>query len=146
MESWAVPLGALIVSLATLIFSATQISRKADGERLMRPVRMSDADALAIEVVGRMGFTPVVVPRGKRDPEIERVLTARRLEDGILGVLMAKQDVIGLIVVGNRVGEPATFQPEDASIFATFSEVFSPTFIRKRASYRPSPPKRVPGP
>ncbi len=99
---------------------AFRSARKADGERLMRPVRMSDADALAIEVVGRMGFTPVIVPRGKRDPETERVLAARGLEDGILGVLMAKQDVIGVIVVGNRVGEPATFQSEDASIFATF--------------------------
>jgi diguanylate cyclase (GGDEF)-like protein len=100
--------------------SAYRSARKGDEERLLRTVRVSDADALAIEMVRRRSWSPVVVPKGKREQDLERMLTARGLQDALVGVLMAKQDVIGLVLVGNRIGEPPTFQPEDEAIFSTF--------------------------
>ena len=48
------------------------------------------------------------------------MLTARGLRDAMVGVLTAKRDVIGLVIVGDRTGEPATFTHDDVPMFATF--------------------------
>ena len=90
-------------------------------ERLMRPVRVTDADALAIEAVREIGLVPLVVPGGlPHPPALDRVLSARGLRDGMIGVLTAKRDVVGLVIVGDRTGEPPTFTAEDVPMFSTF--------------------------
>jgi diguanylate cyclase (GGDEF)-like protein len=86
----------------------------------MRPVRVTDADALAIEAVRIAGLIPLAIPDGPHEADIERILSARGLRDGMIGVLTAKRDVVGLVIVGNRSGEPPTFGPEDVPMFATF--------------------------
>jgi diguanylate cyclase (GGDEF)-like protein len=92
-----------------------------EGEvRLMRPVRLADADALAIDAVRANGLVPITVATGHRSPDIERVLSARGLRDAMIGVLTAKRDVVGLVVIGDRTGEPATFVHDDVPMFATF--------------------------
>ena len=100
--------------------TALRSAGRGGEERLMRPVRITDADALAIEVVRAAGLIPVAVPLGPREADLERVLSARGLRDGMIGVLTAKRDVVGLVVVGDRIGEPSTFGHEDVPMFATF--------------------------
>jgi diguanylate cyclase (GGDEF)-like protein len=100
--------------------SALRSAARDSEERLMRPVRVTDADALAIESVRVAGLIPLAVPVGPHEADIARVLSARGLRDAMIGVLTAKRDVVGLVIVGNRSGEPATFGPEDVPMFATF--------------------------
>jgi diguanylate cyclase (GGDEF)-like protein len=100
--------------------TALRSAARGQEERLMRPVRVTDADALAIEAIRVTGLMPIAVPTGPREADLERILSARGLRDGMIGVLTAKRDVVGLVIVGDRTGEPPTFGSEDIPMFSTF--------------------------
>jgi diguanylate cyclase (GGDEF)-like protein len=100
--------------------TAMRSAGRGTDERLMRPVRVTDADALAIEAVRVAGLIPLAIPNGPLQADLERVLSARGLRDAMIGVLTAKRDVVGLVIVGDRTGEPPTFSAEDVPMFATF--------------------------
>jgi len=100
--------------------TALRSAGRGDDERLMRPVRVTDADALAIEAIRVAGLIPVAVPSGPHPADLERVLSARGLRDAMIGVLTAKRDIVGLVIVGDRTGDPPTFSAEDVPMFSTF--------------------------
>jgi diguanylate cyclase (GGDEF)-like protein len=102
--------------------TALRSAARGEDERLMRPVRVTDADALAVEAVRVAGLVPIAIPAGPHEADIERILSARGLRDALVGVLTAKRDVVGLVIVGNRTPttEQPTFVPEDVPMFATF--------------------------
>ena len=63
----------------------------------------------------------VVIPRTTRDPAERAMLARLGVRDCMIAPLTSPGGVIGIIMVGDRLGELNTFDAEDARLFATLS-------------------------
>lgn len=62
---------------------------------------------------------PLIVPRGTRDPVLRSWLTSAHLHDALLVPLRDNDEVLGMIQVGNRLGEASTFGSDDLRLLQT---------------------------
>ena len=81
----------------------------------MRPVELAAPEQ---EVVARMvARAPAILDPEQADGDAPRFLTLERIRDGMVAVLRGETRPIGLMVVGNRLGEVGTFDDEDLRLF-----------------------------
>ena len=65
------------------------------------------------------GGTPLLVPRGARDPALRAFLASRRLRDAVLAPLHGDAGMVGTILAGDRMGEVRGFDEADVAVLAT---------------------------
>ncbi len=90
------------------------------GETLMRPVPLQQTDHHALRILSSSSAA-VVLARGRSPHSLDGLLAARGLEDAIVGVLRTEAQALGLILVGDRAGDVATFTSDDLGVFETFA-------------------------
>ncbi len=90
------------------------------GESLMLAEPLVETDELALEAIRRSGRQPVVVTGDAADPDLLRVLEARGLRNGIIGILMASRGDLGIALVGDLAAEAGELGAADSTVFATF--------------------------
>jgi diguanylate cyclase (GGDEF)-like protein len=64
---------------------------------------------------------PLLVPRTERSPELLEFLGARGWRDAMVIPLSGGDDVQGLLIVGDRLGETSTFVPSDLRLLETLA-------------------------
>jgi diguanylate cyclase (GGDEF)-like protein len=89
-------------------------------ERSMQPTPLSAAERMALETVSQQS-SPVLLPRGRAPHALDGYLGERGLKDGLLIALRAETGVFGLLLVGDRAGDVATFDRDDCRLFETFA-------------------------
>ncbi len=109
----------LILPGATGDVALRSVSR-GDTDGLLMEVRLADADALALDASRRRGREPIVVGRAVQDPDLVRILEARKLGTAIVGVLTAADGDLGLAVVGRASTSVADLGAADATVFAAY--------------------------
>jgi diguanylate cyclase (GGDEF)-like protein len=65
--------------------------------------------------------TPVLAPRGQRDPDLATSLERRGWRDAMITPISGGGDVEGLLIVGERLGETSTFTPSDLRLLETLA-------------------------
>ena len=65
------------------------------------------------------GGSPLLVPRGTREPAMRAFLASRGMRDAILAPLRGESGVVGTILIGDRLGEVRTFDQDDVRLFET---------------------------
>ncbi|HEY7280570.1 MAG TPA: EAL domain-containing protein [Actinomycetota bacterium] len=89
------------------------------GQTLMVSEALTPVDADALERTGAAD-RPALLPRRRGPNPLDDFLSARGLEDAVVGALRGEERVFGLLVVGGRVSDVSTFSEEDLSLFETF--------------------------
>ena len=85
------------------------------GSEPMRPV---DLDPTEQRLIARMvSAAPAILDPDSTDPDRLHFLTMQGIRDGMVAVLRGETRPIGLMVVGNRLGEVSTFDGEDLRLF-----------------------------
>jgi diguanylate cyclase (GGDEF)-like protein len=80
-----------------------------------------DATALqALELVSAQD-SAVLLPRPRQPHALDGYLAERGLDDAIVAALHGADGVLGLVAVGNRSGDVATFTKDDRKLFETFA-------------------------
>jgi len=90
------------------------------GETLMRPVPLEQEDEDALRALSPSKGA-VVLPSARPPHPLDALLSTRGLDDAIVGVLRTETQALGLIVVGDRAGDVATFTADDLGVFETFA-------------------------
>ena len=81
----------------------------------MRPV---DLDPNNQRLIARMvSAAPAILDPDSTDPDRLHFLSMQGIRDGMVAVLRGETRPIGLMVVGNRLGEVSTFDGEDLRLF-----------------------------
>jgi len=111
------------VEMAEIIIFPTRegevMVRTGVGAHGVDPMRPVDAGSTEQGVIARMVTTaPVILDPESSDGDTLRFLALERLRDGMVAVLRGETRPIGLMVVGNRLGEVSTFDEEDLRLFA----------------------------
>jgi diguanylate cyclase (GGDEF)-like protein len=85
------------------------------GVEPMQPVNLDEAEQkLVIEMVAT---APAILEAGTSSSDGLRFLAVLRIRDGMVAVLRHETRPIGLMVVGNRLGEVSAFDDEDLRLF-----------------------------
>jgi diguanylate cyclase (GGDEF)-like protein len=110
------------VEMAEVIIFPTR-----DGEVMVRtgvdghgvePMRPVDLDPTEQRLIARMvSAAPAILDPDSTDPDRLHFLTMQGIRDGMVAVLRGETRPIGLMVVGNRLGEVSTFGGEDLRLF-----------------------------
>ncbi|MBV9526468.1 MAG: EAL domain-containing protein [Candidatus Dormibacteraeota bacterium] len=92
----------------------TSVSANGDKER-MHPVTLGEDELCFVaDIVKR---APIILERRTNDTEKRQYLEARRLRDGMVAVLRGETRLLGIMLIGNRLGEVSTFDEEDLRLF-----------------------------
>src|SRR4051794_11897580 len=62
---------------------------------------------------------PTLLPRSSKDPAVRRWLAGQGLTDAIAAPLLAGEDVLGAVVISDRLGESLTFTDDDRTLLQT---------------------------
>jgi diguanylate cyclase (GGDEF)-like protein len=110
------------VEMAEVIIFPTR-----DGEVMIRtgvdghgiePMRPVDLDPTEQRLIARMvSAAPAILDPDSTDLDRLHFLTLQGIRDGMVAVLRGETRPIGLMVVGNRLGEVSTFDGEDLRLF-----------------------------
>ncbi len=88
-----------------------------DGHGI-EPMRPVDLDPNQQRLIARMvSAAPAILEADSTDPDRLRFLSMQGIRDGMVAVLRGETRPIGLMVVGNRLGEVSTFDGEDLRLF-----------------------------
>jgi diguanylate cyclase (GGDEF)-like protein len=90
------------------------------GHVLMEPVEVDEARLRALRVVSSHEAA-VLVPRGRQRHSLDDYLAEEGLEDAIVTALHGIDRIFGMVLVGNRLGDAATFTHDDRRLFETFA-------------------------
>jgi diguanylate cyclase (GGDEF)-like protein len=89
-------------------------------EKLMETTPLNETSLRAVETLSdHDGAT--LVQRGRKEHALGDYLTERGLRDAIATTLRGADRVFGLVLVGNRSGDVATFTNDDRKLFETFA-------------------------
>jgi diguanylate cyclase (GGDEF)-like protein len=80
-------------------------------------LRVQDPDSAVPTPPGPV--EPLIVPRGTRDPALRAWLASAGLHDALLVPLRDHDIVLGVVQVGNRLGEASTFDRDDLRLLQT---------------------------
>jgi diguanylate cyclase (GGDEF)-like protein len=89
------------------------------GDLLLESVESSEA---TLEALRQMSFqeSAALLPRGRAAHSLDELLAERGLADAIVAALRGAE-VFGMVLVGNRSGDVATFTTDDRRLFETFA-------------------------
>jgi diguanylate cyclase (GGDEF)-like protein len=88
------------------------------GEALMESIDPGATTLAALRELALQGA--VLLPRGRPPHVLDEFLAERGLDDAIVAALRGS-DVFGMVLVGNRSGDVATFTSDDCALFETFA-------------------------
>jgi diguanylate cyclase (GGDEF)-like protein len=89
-------------------------------EALMEPTEPSETTRKAFETASA-NEASLFLPRGRAPHTLDAFLAERGLHDAMVTALHSSNQVYGVIVVGNHVGDLTTFTYHDKELFETFA-------------------------
>jgi diguanylate cyclase (GGDEF)-like protein len=89
-------------------------------ELLMEPIKLDASRLRALRNVSAQEAA-ALLPRTRQPHLLDEYLAAEGLEDAIVTALHGADRVFGMVLVGNRVGDGATFTQDDRRLFETFA-------------------------
>jgi diguanylate cyclase (GGDEF)-like protein len=89
------------------------------GELLMESVDPSEITLDALQDLA-LQDSAALLPRGRAPHHLDGLLADRGLDDAIVAALRGAE-VFGIVLVGNRSGDVATFTNDDRALFETFA-------------------------
>ena len=108
-----------IVLFASLSDGALRSVVTSSSESLMEPVTLSPAALAAIAASDRE--SAVLLPQTRPPHAIDAYLAEKGLRDALVTSLRREDDTFGLLLVANRLGDVATFNKDDRTLFETFA-------------------------
>ena len=90
------------------------------GEHGLIDTELSQQEQIALAVVVS-NEQAVLLPKGRGPDDLDGLLGARSLKDGMLAALRNDSRVIGMLLVGDRAGDVSTFGTDDAKLLETFA-------------------------
>jgi diguanylate cyclase (GGDEF)-like protein len=130
--------GAFKAEVAELVLlgdgqSAATVSRSSDGYEPVALMPLEDGDGAARVV---RWATSSGVPTSRthtiRNSELDRYAAERGYKDAIVSLLQTEERVHGLLLVGSRLGDVATFADSDVTLLATFGRHVATSLDRGR--------------
>ncbi|HEV8251004.1 MAG TPA: EAL domain-containing protein [Gaiellaceae bacterium] len=103
----------------TSVEPALRSASRGDDERLLEPTELRDVEELAAIALPEQ--RTILLARGRAPHRLDAYLADRRLKDGMLSVLRADDRIFGLLLVGDRAGDVATFTSDDSKLLETFA-------------------------
>jgi diguanylate cyclase (GGDEF)-like protein len=89
-------------------------------EMLMEPTELDETSLGALQSLSTRE-TAVVLPRGRQPHPLDEYLAERDVEDAMVTALHGANRVVGLMLVGNHVGDLTAFTQDDRELFETFA-------------------------
>jgi diguanylate cyclase (GGDEF)-like protein len=89
-------------------------------ESLMHTTELTETGLVALDVLSKED-SAALLPRGRRPHVLDAYLAERDLRDAIATTLHGADRVFGIVLVGNRSGDVATFTNDDRKLFETFA-------------------------
>jgi diguanylate cyclase (GGDEF)-like protein len=105
----------------------------AGGVEPMRPVEMDEAEQRFITAM--VTTAPAILDAETADADAVHFLSREAIRDGMVAVLRGETRPIGLMVVGNRLGEVSTFDAEDLRLFETLAALTGSTLENGRLEH-----------
>ena len=105
----------------------------AGGVEPMRPMDVDPAEQRFIS--GMVATAPAILDAETSDGDAVRFLSREAMRDGMVAVLRGETRPIGLMVVGNRLGEVSTFEAEDLHLFETLAALTGSTLENGRLEH-----------
>ncbi len=87
---------------------------------LMEPIDLDDIRLRALETISAQEAA-ALLPSGRQAHPLDEYLAAEGLEDAIVTALRGADRIFGMVLVGNRLGDAATFTQDDRRLFETFA-------------------------
>jgi diguanylate cyclase (GGDEF)-like protein len=87
---------------------------------LMEPIELDETRLRALENVSGHEAA-ALLPRGRPSHPLDEYLAGEGLEDAIVTALHGADRIFGMVLVGNRLGDAATFTQDDRRLFETFA-------------------------
>lgn len=87
---------------------------------LMKPIELDDTRLRALENISAHEAA-ALLPRGRQSHALDEYLAQEGLEDAIVTALHGADRIFGMVLVGNRLGDGATFTQDDRRLFETFA-------------------------
>jgi diguanylate cyclase (GGDEF)-like protein len=117
----------LCASFAEIVFLPTTGAEAAlrsvsnpDSERLLEPTELREEEKLALEAASSEQRA-ILLARGRDSHALDGYLTERKLKDGMVTALRSEDRIFGLLLVGDRAGDVATFTADDCKLLETFA-------------------------
>jgi diguanylate cyclase (GGDEF)-like protein len=133
--------GAFRAGVAELVLlgegqATTTVSRSSDGYEPIALMPLDDADDAA-EVVEWATVSQVLTSRTgtTRGSVLDAYVARRGLKDAMVSVLKTEDRVHGLMLVGSRLGEVATFTTSDLALLETFARHVATSLDRGRLEH-----------
>jgi len=92
---------------------------RGDDERLLEPTELREVEEVA--AVALAEHRTILLARGRAPHSLDGYVADRGLKDGMLSVLRADDRTFGLLLVGDRAGDVATFTDDDSKLLETFA-------------------------
>ena len=87
---------------------------------LMEPITLSDLRRRALEIAAG-DEAAALLPEVRPAHALDEYLAEEGLKDGIVTALRGGDRIFGMVLVGNRMGDAATFTHDDRRLFETFA-------------------------
>jgi len=87
---------------------------------LMEPIELDETRLRALENISGHEAA-ALLPRGRPSHPLDEYLAEEGLEDAIVTALHGADRIFGMVLVGNRLGDAATFTQDDRRLFETFA-------------------------
>jgi diguanylate cyclase (GGDEF)-like protein len=112
------------------------VSRSSDGQEPIALAPLEDTDD-AVQVVEWATDSGVLTSRTgtTRNSQLDRYATRRGLKDAMASVLQTEDRVHGLLLVGSRLGDVATFSSNDLALLETFARHVATSLERGRLEH-----------
>jgi diguanylate cyclase (GGDEF)-like protein len=89
-------------------------------QALMEPIVLSGSQARALDVASH-SQAAALLPEVRPAHGLDEYLSEAGLKDAIVTALRGDDRIFGMVVVGNRMGDAATFTHDDRRLFETFA-------------------------
>jgi diguanylate cyclase (GGDEF)-like protein len=93
---------------------------RTDDERLLEPTELRDEENVALDAASSEQRA-ILLARGREPHALDPYLAERKLKDGMATALRAEDRIFGLLLVGDRAGDVATFTADDCKLLETFA-------------------------
>jgi diguanylate cyclase (GGDEF)-like protein len=133
--------GAFKAGVAELVLlgdgrTAATVSRSSDGYEPVALMPLEDADD-ATQIVQWATASGLLTSRTgtTRNSQLDRYAARRGLKDAMVSVLQTEDRVHGLLLVGGRLGDVATFPESDLALLETFARHVATSLERGRLEH-----------
>jgi len=91
-----------------------------NDERLLEPIELSAAAELALRGA-TLSENAILLPRGRQPLVLDAYLTELGLADAVVSAIRGEAGVTGMLLLGDRSGDVATFSVDDRKLVETFA-------------------------